>query len=261
VRRAPILILISAAVGLVALTGCGSDGDARAESSAVAPASTPAPTTAAPAPTAPPATEAAAPPPPPPVATYVVIDVIDGDTLDLDNGERVRLVGIDSPDAGECGDHEATAVLSAMALDQTVTLEPSDEDRDKYDRLLRYVFVNGVDLGGQMLAQGYAVPRYNSTDGYGRHPREAEYAARAQPLVVTCAPPPPAPTAPAVAPVPRPAPVPALSPAPAPAPSPSAVSYRNCDAVRAAGAAPIRPGDPGWQEKFDRDHDGVGCES
>jgi hypothetical protein len=36
--------------------------------------------------------------------------------------------------------------------------------------------------------------------------------------------------------------------------------YANCTAVRAAGAAPIRPGDPGFQAKFDRDDDGIGCE-
>jgi hypothetical protein len=36
--------------------------------------------------------------------------------------------------------------------------------------------------------------------------------------------------------------------------------YANCDAVRAAGAAPIHPGDPGWRQAFDRDKDGVGCE-
>ncbi|MEB0268009.1 excalibur calcium-binding domain-containing protein, partial [Cryobacterium sp. 10I5] len=40
----------------------------------------------------------------------------------------------------------------------------------------------------------------------------------------------------------------------------SDVYYENCTAVRAAGAAPIHPGDPGWQSKFDRDKDGVGCE-
>jgi hypothetical protein len=45
----------------------------------------------------------------------------------------------------------------------------------------------------------------------------------------------------------------------APAPAQGA-SYANCDAVRAAGAAPIHPGDPGWEQKFDRDDDGVGCE-
>ena len=64
--------------------------------------------------------------------------------------------------------------------------------------------------------------------------------------------------APAVV-VPAPVPVPAPAPAPAPAPNPG-VSYQNCDAVRAAGAAPIYSRDPGFQPKFDSDDDGVGCE-
>jgi Excalibur calcium-binding domain len=38
------------------------------------------------------------------------------------------------------------------------------------------------------------------------------------------------------------------------------VCHQNCDDVRADGAALIYAGDPGWQQKFDRDHDGVGCE-
>ena len=67
--------------------------------------------------------------------------------------------------------------------------------------------------------------------------------------------------APAAAPVPAPAPAPVPVPAPVPAPPPAVgVSYANCTAVRAAGAAPIRPGDPGWDPKFDGDGDGVGCE-
>jgi Excalibur calcium-binding domain len=40
----------------------------------------------------------------------------------------------------------------------------------------------------------------------------------------------------------------------------SDVAYANCDAVRAAGAAPIRAGQPGYSHKLDRDGDGVGCE-
>ena len=36
--------------------------------------------------------------------------------------------------------------------------------------------------------------------------------------------------------------------------------YKNCDAVRAAGKAPIRRGDPGYGRHLDRDGDGVGCE-
>lgn len=77
--------------------------------------------------------------------------------------------------------------------------------------------------------------------------------------------------APEPAPVPAPAPEPAPAPAPAPAPEPAPVPapvpvtggstfYANCDAVRAAGAAPIRVGDPGYSRKLDRDGDGVGCE-
>lgn len=53
---------------------------------------------------------------------------------------------------------------------------------------------------------------------------------------------------------------PQAAPAPAPAPAPSA-SYASCAEVRAAGAAPIRVGDPGWRPQFDGDGDGVGCES
>jgi hypothetical protein len=40
----------------------------------------------------------------------------------------------------------------------------------------------------------------------------------------------------------------------------SSVYYANCSAARAAGAAPVRQGDPGYSRKLDRDGDGVGCE-
>jgi Excalibur calcium-binding domain/Protein of unknown function (DUF1524) len=52
---------------------------------------------------------------------------------------------------------------------------------------------------------------------------------------------------------------PAPQPAPAPVP-PASVYYANCDAVRAAGAAPIHRGDPGYASRLDRDGDGIGCE-
>jgi Excalibur calcium-binding domain/Protein of unknown function (DUF1524) len=62
-----------------------------------------------------------------------------------------------------------------------------------------------------------------------------------------------------VAALPRTASAPAPQPAPAPAP-PASVYYANCDAVRAAGAAPIHRGDPGYASRLDRDGDGIGCE-
>ncbi len=48
---------------------------------------------------------------------------------------------------------------------------------------------------------------------------------------------------------------------PPPPASPSPVYYANCDAARAAGAAPIRRGQPGYRPPLDRDSDGVACES
>lgn len=63
--------------------------------------------------------------------------------------------------------------------------------------------------------------------------------------------------APAETPAPAPAPAPAEAPAPAPAPS---AFYPNCAAARAAGAAPLYRGNPGYSTKLDRDGDGVACE-
>ena len=55
------------------------------------------------------------------------------------------------------------------------------------------------------------------------------------------------------------APAPAPPPVPEP-PAPSSVYYEDCDAVREAGADPIRVGDPGYRLELDPDGDGVGCE-
>ncbi|GAA4520416.1 DUF1524 domain-containing protein [Brachybacterium paraconglomeratum] len=68
-------------------------------------------------------------------------------------------------------------------------------------------------------------------------------------------------TQPAPAPASAPAPAPAKDPAPAPATEDGgSVHFQNCDAARAAGAAPVRTGDPGYRKGLDRDGDGVGCE-
>lgn len=86
--------------------------------------------------------------------------------------------------------------------------------------------------------------------------------AEGQPAAEAVILPPPAPIAP-LPPVDAPAPEPVVQ-APAPAPfveAPAAEPYyQNCSAVRAAGAAPIFAGQPGFQSKFDGDGDGVGCE-
>nr|WP_276548117.1 excalibur calcium-binding domain-containing protein [Brachybacterium muris] len=58
----------------------------------------------------------------------------------------------------------------------------------------------------------------------------------------------------------EPTPEPEPAPEPAPVKGSGDVYYKNCDAARAAGAAPLYRGDPGYRPKMDRDGDGVACE-
>lgn len=95
------------------------------------------------------------------------IYVVDGDTLRLPSGERVRLVGIDTaemPPRAAC-DREVQLALAAKArLQQLVRgaeevslRRPAGErDRDRYDRLLRDVFVDGHDAGDILVSEGLA---------------------------------------------------------------------------------------------------------
>jgi endonuclease YncB( thermonuclease family) len=109
--------------------------------------------------------------------TYLVTRVVDGDTLELGNGETVRLVGIDTPEVGQCGYDRATAALARLVSGHQVELGRSDEDRDRYGRLLRYVDVGDVDAGLRLIKNGLAIARYDSRDGYGFHPRQPRYVA------------------------------------------------------------------------------------
>ncbi|MFC9906864.1 excalibur calcium-binding domain-containing protein [Rhodococcus sp. NPDC127593] len=76
--------------------------------------------------------------------------------------------------------------------------------------------------------------------------------------------PPVAPVAPtttvAVAPPPAPAAIPANPPAPTHTAPQSSVSYASCADAKAAGAAPIYQGEPGYSTKLDRDKDGIACD-
>lgn len=178
--------------------------------------------------------------------TYLVTDVVDGDTIELGNGKSVRIVGIDTPERGECGFDAASANMQRLVLGQRVRLTKSDEDTDRYGRLLRYVNVGEQDAGLAQINAGLAIARYDSRDGYGFHPREPRYIAadKATPDRTTC---------------PKPTPAPQPTPA-APAGGGASVYFENCTAARNAGAAPVRRGGPGYGSHLDRDGDGVGCE-
>jgi len=95
-----------------------------------------------------------------------VQSITDGDTLRLKIGkktEKLRIIGIDTPETVDprkpvqCFGKEATAKLKSLLSRKTVTLEKNPaEDRDKYKRLLRYVFVKGEDIGATMIHDGFA---------------------------------------------------------------------------------------------------------
>lgn len=93
----------------------------------------------------------------------VVVSITDGDTIRVSVGgsnERLRIIGINSPESGECFAREADRALSAMLPQGTeVHLTRDRSDRDQYDRLLRYVWVGGFNVGEEMVRRGAAIAR------------------------------------------------------------------------------------------------------
>lgn len=109
-------------------------------------------------------------------ASNQIVRVIDGDTIAIAGDERVRLIGIDTPEKGECGFENAKLTLENLLSDgEIIFFDGAASDTDKYGRLLRYVEVSGVDAGLQLITEGLAIARYDSRDGYGKHDREDQY--------------------------------------------------------------------------------------
>ena len=86
----------------------------------------------------------------------LVVSVIDGDTIELQGGRRVRYLGIDTPELGEYYADEATARNIELVEGKIVELQSGKRDEDEYGRLLRYVYVDGVFVNAELVAQGYA---------------------------------------------------------------------------------------------------------
>lgn len=87
--------------------------------------------------------------------------VIDGDTIELANGERVRYIGIDTPEiypprGPEYYSKEAKEANRTLVEGKRVRLEFDVENRDKYGRLLAYVFVDTIFVNAELLRLGYA---------------------------------------------------------------------------------------------------------
>lgn len=94
-----------------------------------------------------------------------IIRVVDGDTLMIEGDEKIRLIGVDTPETVDprkpvqCFGKEASAKTKELAEGKMVTLvvDESQGNTDKYGRLLRYVTLeDGQDLGLALLSGGFA---------------------------------------------------------------------------------------------------------
>jgi len=168
-RLAGFFAAVPVAVALLGLCGLLAGCAAGASDSGTTPASSPAPhgSQAFPPGEGQPGTVSGA-----------VTSVVDGDTIDVADVGRIRVIGIDTPERGACGYDSATLAMAALVDGRDVTLVPGAvEDADRYGRLLRYVDVGTIDAGLSLIQDGWAIARYDSRDGYGRHPREEVYVA------------------------------------------------------------------------------------
>ncbi len=102
--------------------------------------------------------------PHPDADTATLESVVDGDTIRvrLPDGsiEKVRLIGIDTPEIGECFADEATAALTALLDGGTLTMSTDVSDRDRYGRLLRYLWLDdGTFVNAVLVEHGFALAR------------------------------------------------------------------------------------------------------
>jgi micrococcal nuclease len=85
--------------------------------------------------------------------------LVDGDTIDCEGVGRVRLIGMDTPERNQrpFGAQAAAALSQLMPRGSTVDFEPDIEPRDRYGRMLGYVWRDGSLINWVMVRQGWAV--------------------------------------------------------------------------------------------------------
>ena len=85
-----------------------------------------------------------------------VTHIVDGDTFDIASGERIRMIGIDTPERGEYFYKEASIRLEELIGGKEVILTKDISETDRYGRLLRHVYYDDVWINKQMIDEGFA---------------------------------------------------------------------------------------------------------
>lgn len=86
----------------------------------------------------------------------LVNEVIDGDTLELENGSTIRLTGVDAPERGEDFYEEALDFTINFCEGKRVDLEYDQYQEDRYGRILAYVWIEGKMLNLELVKNGWA---------------------------------------------------------------------------------------------------------
>jgi len=85
---------------------------------------------------------------------FIVKVIEDGDTMELLGGDRLRLLSIDTPEKGEPFYDEACQFLSNLTLGKTARIEFAGRRRDKYGRLLGYLYIDSIFINRAILENG-----------------------------------------------------------------------------------------------------------
>jgi len=87
-----------------------------------------------------------------------VIRIIDGDTFEIENGDKVRMIGIDAPELKDNNGLESKNHLKFLIENKYVSLikDEKNKNKDFFGRLLRYVYLNNYDVNLKMIEDGYA---------------------------------------------------------------------------------------------------------
>jgi micrococcal nuclease len=114
-----------------------------------------------------------------------VAAVVDGDTIELAGGERVRYLLVDTPEstgAVECFGPEAARFNRDLVLGKEVALTFDVEREDRFGRTLAYVAVDGVDVSAAILERGYGCVLFIAPNGVARKDELDELELRARTL-------------------------------------------------------------------------------
>ena len=122
-------------------------------------------------------------PQPEDLETVTVAEIIDGDTIELTDGRRVRYIGMNTPERDQPYYEQATKTNRQLVGAKEVQLEFDVETFDRYGRTLAYVWVEGVMVNLEIISQGFAnaftiPPNVRYEEQFRQAEREAREAGR-----------------------------------------------------------------------------------